>query len=415
MDYLSRHGDGLAFQKYFWKKCEPNANEKRVYSRYVQAIQLQQRGQADNRISKEIKVTPSSVRNWLQGVTKPKLVRYLEAYLQHGKPRDGWVWLSINNAAFHASPQGPFIEVPIVITKWQDVLVVIKQLGSYGLRGSRQRVYELGFLMGILIGDAAKKRQYKWHRHIELVLSKKYKTNLRIGTFTCECAQALGLRMVRRPDLAAHGGKPNGFYVWTSQSSPLVDWMFNICLGLKDNELTTYNPVRMEWALTAPRAFRQGLVQGIAESDGSVSIASQTVEFWIGPNWTFMKRLLLTFGVRSFRSRLALSVSKREIDRIRLIPPFAPHLGTVRHHKFERLAAARHIGHGKRIPRAIREAISNESQRGLSAPRISEEILSKFGILVSFEGIQRWARRVRSRGLVQQLRHQGQTKIGGQD
>ena len=35
--------------------------------------------------------------------------------------------------------------------------------------------------------------------------------------------------------------KPNGFYEWISQSSPLVDWIFNVALGLKDGELTTYD------------------------------------------------------------------------------------------------------------------------------------------------------------------------------
>jgi hypothetical protein len=232
-----------------------------------------------------------------------------------------------------------------------------------------------------------------WHRHIELALSKRYDTNVRIGDFTSKCARGIGLRMERKADRAPYNSKPYGFYSWESQSSALVDWLFNACLGLKDGQLTTYDAVRMNWALRAPRDFRRGLLQGLAESDGSVNIASQTVEFWIGPNWTFVKRLLLAFEVRSFRNREALAVSKRQVARLYRIPAFSPFLKTVRYRRFKRLALANHIEHGRRIPRVIRNAISEARQEGMSIPQISEKILDRYGIALSFEAVQRWAGR----------------------
>ena len=127
----------------------------------------------------------------------------------------------------------------------------------------------------MVIGDSAKPRQGEWHRHLNLTLSEKYSTNRNLGEFTCLCATSAGLRMERAKDLPRRQNKPHGFYCWTSQSSALIDWIYNVCLGLTDEELTTYDAVRMNWALKGPDDFRRGLIQGLAESDGSVNIASQ--------------------------------------------------------------------------------------------------------------------------------------------
>lgn len=185
----------------------------------------------------------------------------------------------MNNTTRHGVPLGPIIQVPKSVTDWRDIESVIVQVPiGPDIELVNSREYMFGFLLGITIGDAGKKRQKNWHRHLELVLSKRYETSVKIGDFACQCAQSMGLRMKRMSD-SAPPGKPHGFYVWESQSSPLVDWIFNVCLGLRDGELTTYDPVRMNWALGAPSDFRRGLIQGLAESDGSVNTSGQEVEF----------------------------------------------------------------------------------------------------------------------------------------
>jgi len=200
--------------------------------------------------------------------------------------------------------------------------------------------------------------------------------------------------MHRTADLIGAESKPNDFYEWISQASPLIDWIFNCCLGLEDRERATYNPVRMDWAISAAEDFRRGLIQGIAESDGSVSIASQTVEFWIGPNWDFMKQLLLTYGIRSFRSREALSVTKTQVPKLMEIPAFSPRLRTVRYQRLEKLALARHIPHGRRLPKEIRDFIGAQ-ENSVSVPEVSERVLERFGIVLTFEAVQRWTRKAR--------------------
>lgn len=393
LEHILKHGDDLAFAEFFWKKCEPHPYELNRYPKYVKVLQLFAQGIPPAEISRRTAVNDQSVRSWTRFEQKPKLAHYLGLYLQLGSPRPDWVWLSVNNTSGHAVPLGPVIQVPKAIMKWEEFSSVVGQLEPLEpVANNLSREYLTGFLLGMIIGDAAKSRAKNWHRHLGLVMSKRYETNRRIGDFTCVCARNLGFRMHRVADQPKPKNKPNGFYQWVSQASPLVDWLFNVALGLKDGEKTTYNPVRMNWVLDSPVEFRRGIVQGIAESDGSVNIASQTVEFWIEPSRDFFGQVLDTFGVRSFRSREALSVSKAQIVKLGVIPPFSPILRTVRYLRFEKLVGAQHIGHGKRIPFEIRSFLVQNAQR-MSVPELSERALDKFGVALSFEAVQRWARK----------------------
>jgi len=393
LEYISQHGADLSFTRYFWKGCEPHPYELIRYPAFVKVLLLKERGKSNAEIARETGVNEYSIYSWTRFRQKPKLAHYLCLFLELGKPRPDWVWLSVNNTSGHAVPLGPLVQVPKVMSKWGEMAGVLAQLTPLEQTESGlSKDYLLGFLVGMIIGDAAKSRVENWHRHLGLVLSKKYDTNERIGDFTCLCARAIGLQMHRTHDLPKPSHKPHGFYEWVSQASALIDWIFNSVLGLHDGQRTTYDRVKMDWALEAPVDFRRGLVQGIAESDGSVAIASQTVEFWIGPDWDFMSKLLATFGVKSFRSREALSVTKGQIRNLGTIPPFSPNLKTVRYLRFEKLVKAKHIGHGKRLPPEIRDFIM-ENSNGASVPQISERVLDKFGVILNFEAVQRWARK----------------------
>lgn len=393
IDYVVEHGDDLSFTKAFWKECEPHPYELRRYPLYVDCLLSNAEGNSIAEIARMTGVGWQSVRAWTKFKQKPKLAHFLSLFLKLGEPKTGWVWLSVNNTSGHAIPLGPIVEVPTSVTSWNDIARVLAQLKPFELGANGlSREYLFGFLVGMIIGDTAKSRAKNWHRHLGLGLSKRYETSLKIGDLTCICARNIGLRMHRTADLEKPRHKPHGFYYWVSQASPLVDWIFNVVLGLEDDERTTYDPVRMNWVVESPLEFRRGLVQGIAESDGSVSIASQTVEFWIGPNWDFFKKVLLTFGVRSFQNREALSVTRSEATKLGAIPAFSPILRTTRYSRFEKLVNAKHVGHGKRIPEHIRQFIMQNS-RGVSVPKLSEKVLDEFGVVLSFEAVQRWARK----------------------
>lgn len=323
LQYLTKHGADTSFTEHFWKRCEPHPYEVKRYPAYVEAMLFSEKGKTVAEIAHATGVKPQSVWAWTRFRQKPKLAHYLSLYIRFGTPKPGWVWLGINNASGHAVPFGPVIEAPTSISGWGDVALVLAQLKPLELcKDGLTREYLFGFLVGMIIGDSAKSRSKNWHRHLGLVLSKKYGTNESIGEFTSLCARNIGLRMHRVADQPRKRGKPYGFYERVSQASPLVDWIFNVVLGLEDGETTTYDAVRMPWVMESPDDFRRGLVQGIAESDGSVAIASQTVEFWIGPNWDFFRGVLSTFGVKSFQNREALSVTKLQIALLARIPPF---------------------------------------------------------------------------------------------
>ena len=245
----------------------------------------------------------------------------------------------------------------------------------------------------MFLGDGHKPKQGHGHRHLNITLSKKYETNPRIGEFTSYCAGQFGLRMERSMDLPKPSHKPYGFYVWTSQSSPFLDWIFNVVLGLEDGQNTTYDTVKMDWVMDSPLDFRKGLIQGISESDGSVNIAGQEVEFWVLPDWEFMIKLLATFGLRGFRNREAVSLAKSQtIDSFK-IPVFAEHLQTIRYQKLKLMATTRKLEREERIPPEVRDTIMRLAREGYSVPAIVELVAKDCNLLVSFEAAQRWSRK----------------------
>jgi hypothetical protein len=150
--------------------------------------------------------------------------------------------------------------------------------------------------------------------------------------------------------------------------------------------------IHLDWVLNASHDFRLGLVQGIAESDGAVSIASQTVEFWVIPDWEFMIGLLQTFGLKGFRNREAVSLVKTQAVQSFKVPIFAEHLQTVRYQRHRVIAETPKLTREERLPKDVREEIGALAAQGLSIPKIVERIAETKRLLVSFEAAQRWVR-----------------------
>jgi len=396
--YVVEHGDSLDFTRYFWKGCEPLAQDVIQYTKFAWTLGLIQEGIKASQVAAKLGINNNSTNKWKNLEQMPKLGHFLKAFLIHGPPAEGRVWLTLEQSHGHAIPISQFIHVPTTIRTWEDAGSVIPQIQpliELGQKFSKQ--YLFGFLVGIIIGDAHNPKQGHAHRHIELVMSKKYETNVKIGEFTSLCANQLGLRMSRGEDLPKPCDKPFGFYLWRSQSSPLIDWIFHVGIGLEDGQHTTYDAIHADWVFDAPKDFRLGLVQGIAESDGSVNIAGQEVEFWVLPDWDFMIRLLATFGLRGFRNREAVSLAKSQAIASFGVPVFASHLRTVRYQKLELMGTTRKLAREERLPDEMRAEIARLDSNGYSVPEIVEEIARNQHLLVSFEAAQRWAVKNRNR------------------
>jgi hypothetical protein len=161
-----------------------------------------------------------------------------------------------------------------------------------------------------MVGDLAKYggQQSRFaSMNLDLQLSQKHTSNERLGEFVCLATNCLGIPMNRIHDKAPTGAtklsrNPTSAYRWNSERSPILAWMFSVCLGLKWTQLTSYDPVRMEWIFEAPFDFRKRFVQGIADSDGHVK--SYVVEIVSVPNADFFTRLLRTLNMPSAYTRI---------------------------------------------------------------------------------------------------------------
>ncbi|HLQ20922.1 MAG TPA: hypothetical protein VK127_01310 [Nitrososphaerales archaeon] len=393
VEHLLKHGDDLSFTKYFWNECEANPLQLRQFARFATAIREASTDVPAFEISLDLGVTIPTVESWIRLQKKPKLAHYLSTILHLGPLPPDWVWLSINTSYGHGLPLGPLVKVPKKIASHTDVEDVIAQLNPLpGITIELDKQYAFGFFLGMLVGDCGKSKRGTYHRHVGLTLSMRYETSLRLGDFTCECARTLGLRMHRISDLHPKG-KPNGFYDWVSQASPLIDWMYNVCLGLRDDQVTTYSPISAGWVMESSVELRTGFLQGLAESDGSVNLSGQEMEFWVGPSWDFTNALLTTFGLKAFRSRKALTLSKHSAVRAFDVPVFSPFIKTVRYERLRRLAQARRLKQGDRLDQSIRSKISRLAGSGLSVSKIIQLIAEEDDLMIAYDSAQRWARR----------------------
>jgi hypothetical protein len=63
-------------------------------------------------------------------------------------------------------------------------------------------------------------------------------------------------------------------------------------MGFEPGKLTTYNPMKADWLLEAPRSAKVHFIQGLAESDGWVSPGGDEVQIVATPNEDFLGDLL---------------------------------------------------------------------------------------------------------------------------
>lgn len=124
-----------------------------------------------------------------------------------------------------------------------------------------------------------------------------------------------------------------------------------------------------------------------------MSVASQTVEFWVIPDWDFMIRLLASFSLSGFRNREAVSMVKSQAVNSFKIPVFAPHLRTVRYSLHELMATTPRLEKKDRLPPDVRSEITRLAGEGMSVPKIVVEIARTKKLLVSLEAAQRWAKK----------------------
>lgn len=247
-----------------------------------------------------------------------------------------------------------------------------------------------GYLLGFLVGDAAKRRSSPASEmFLEVQLTKKHKENERLGEFVGLCANACGISYYKINDWFVNERLPHGRYHWKSQPSPLLTWMFTQCLGLQDGQLTTYDPVSIDWISSMERSFRIAFMQGLADSDGYLHLQDQEAHVIVSPNLASVSKILDSLSIRH---RCGLSKGM-DIVKIRCevaanLPIFSPIAKSYRYDRLMKLAGARRLGHGP-WPRWLALHIDALLRQGYSTGEILRAILDKHNIAIRASNVRR--------------------------
>lgn len=215
--------------------------------------------------------------------------------------------------------------------------------GAYtGSQGDRHFLDLMYYLLGWLVGDAGKNfsSKHPWAR-VELSLTRRHPQNLQLGNFVMNCISLLGIPCGRIKDGQPCSREPYGSYRWMSYFSEVFFWFHTACLGLEKGQLTSYDPVRMDWLLTASPDSILWFLRGIADSDGTVNVRNKVVAITSEPNGPLFVNLFATMGVRAMIHKSkgydCVSISVSDAARVQI---FNPELETHRNRLLSKLASA---------------------------------------------------------------------------
>jgi hypothetical protein len=273
--------------------------------------------------------------------------------------KEGWKLLTLRLVS-GGNKQNEWIQVPRAITGFDDVLAIIRQTKlvaetyeraeRFGL--SPQQIEHVrpelfGYSLGMMVGDAGKlggQQQRFASMNIDLQLTRLEPTNQALGEFACMCFNSIGIGVHRIKDkepsgMQLSGRNPTPAFRWTSKRSPLLAWMFSVCLGLKWNENTSNDEIHMDWIFDSPFEFRRSFAQALADSVGSVR--NYVVEITSVPNAEFVTKLMHSVGLTGAYTRIENGNSLRTVVSAKEaanLPLFNSYAKGYRYQKLQRYA-----------------------------------------------------------------------------
>jgi len=336
---------------------EPIDKDLEDFKNFFKVMQLKAKALSLKIISKKTGLSKSSIGKWVFNISIPPIIQLLNYHNKLTK-KCNKKWLSINSTR-GGKLIGQWIAVPETIDNYQTIVNFLEQIKplqiayerakKFKINLEKQRTLLFAYLLGIMLGDASKhgiKRRNRTSRRVQLALTGAHKSNERIGNFTSLCANSIGLRMNRIKDMPAGKMNIKPFYRWSSQSSLLVQWIFDVCMGLNNDQTTTYDNVKMGWLLKMPKQFKIWFLQGLADSDGYVDFNSFQVGIISQPNTDLIKKIIESFGVKCsikiFRENNleAVIVSVEDAYKLQL---FNPIVKSYRYFEMQRLATAKKL------------------------------------------------------------------------
>lgn len=288
----------------------------RQLGKFCDFVRMHRGGVGVEEIARKLSLHRSTVTDWREGTEQPYLIKTLSVIVNNPVP-EGLKLLPLRLSSGGNSPSD-WIKVPATLSNYEELVSVMNQLnpveeafkrgGSFGI--TRQQLLSLkmelvGYLLGVMVGDASKlggEQSRFTSSHLDLQLTTKQPTNLNLGEFVCICVNIMGLAMERtankKPSGTTKFGKqPSEAFRWASERSPILAWLYYVCIGLSWQQNTSTNEIRMDWILRAPPEFRKRFVQGLADSDATVK--PYEVVITSVPNAEFTSTLLQGLGLTS--------------------------------------------------------------------------------------------------------------------
>ncbi len=244
------------------------------------------------------------------------------------------------------------------------------------------------YLLGWMVGDAAKNFSANQPlARFELSLSRKHPENLNLGNFVMSCIEKLGIPCRRIADGLPRKRDSYGMYRWMSYFSEVFFWLHTACVGLHRDELTSYDPVRMDWLLSAAPEHRRRFVRGLADSDGTVNVRNRTVVITTEPNTAFVKALYnsLSYHALSHISRGVGYISITAGDAMEL-QVFNPEVETHRGRLLQKLATASTFQY--RWPAWLESKVCGLLREGLDVGTIRDRLLIEDNTYVKLKTIK---------------------------
>jgi len=187
-----------------------------------------------------------------------------------------------------------------------------------------------------------------------------------------------------------------------SQSSPLVSWIFEACLGLHEGQKTTYDSIKADWILAADDNEKVGFVQGLADSDGFNDIQSLEAHIISSPNAPFMEAVLKSLGIKCRREYSARFGTENVIMRMKEahdLPIYNPWVMSYRFIELDVLMKAKRYTYAAEWPSWLKDEITRLVKSKKKVRNIFNTLLNRYGVLIPCDTIRYFAKTYEKRSL----------------
>lgn len=344
----------------FWNVVHDESDLEQ-YRRMAGCWQLMHKGQSYPQIAQALSVHERKARAYVRGDNcRPNLAQMYLIREKLGRPRDGWKWiLDCTPKPTNVYPKAT--QIPEQIRDYSDILEFLKQfpripdsnpnLSFFGVDGEwveKHKPELFIFLVAFLVGDGGKyyseyeSRARHYRKAAMTTNMKRTASNYRVLRYVQLCLDCIG---IRSDEIEAHQ-LPNGYEVirWNSVYNNVIAWIIRVCMGLKEGERTSQNPIRMGWLFDSPHEFIVAFFQGLADSDGHVDKFGYYADISSKPNWEFYTRLFKRVQIEA----KPYPTTRPKLVRILLqnalkLPLFSPIVRSYRHEQLLQHATRRQL------------------------------------------------------------------------